>query len=352
MRKDDERWLILDNGKQISTGLRGRGSEEAAKLEVARYRLRAHTAESETPDSLDALSVQGALGYYIDNLRTDIADPKRQGHAVMALLQFWDGKTCAEVNARNCELYCKTRRSASTARRELGVLRAALNKAHKDGFLPSAPQVHLPPKSIKKPVSLTRDEVARVLLELWRGKRTKHAARFLVCMFYTGSRPGTIARTTWKERSDGPWVDLEDGIWWRAGVEEPETVKMRRPHGIPRRLDAHLRRWRKMMLRETAQGPGRGGKYVIEYPSRPNEPVKDIGGSLERACERAGVRRITPHVLKHTAITNGIRSGMSITEAADYFSTSTQTIEAVYWYRSPHHQKRARDIMDRSGKPQ
>jgi len=212
--------------------------------------------------------------------------------------------------------------------------------------------VHLPPKSNKKPVSLTRDEVARVLWELWRRKRTKHAARFLVCMFYTGSRPRTIAYTTWEERPDGPWVDLEDGIWWRAGIEERETVKMRRPHGIPKRLDAHLRRWRKMLLREVAKGPGRGGKYVIEYPSRPNQPVKDLGGSLERACERAGVRRITPHVLKHTAITNSIRSGMSITEAADYFSTSTQTIEAVYWYRSPHHQKRARDIMDRSGKLQ
>ena len=106
------------------------------------------------------------------------------------------------------------------------------------------------------------------------------------------------------------------------------------------------------MMLEAAPGKRRGGKFVIEYPSRPNQPVKDIGGALERACERAGVRRITPHVLKHTAITNGIRSGMTITEAADYFSTSTQTIEDVYWYRSPHHQKRARNIMNRPGKSQ
>lgn len=352
MRPDDERWIIIDRGKQISTGIRGADGEQAAREELERYLARKHFHVPAAPQPLSVVTVDAVLGHYLNNLRKDIAAPERQAYAVMAMLRFWNDKTCADVTAESCEKYWKTRPSGSTARRELGTLRAALNKAYEDGLIPAAPRVHLPRKNNTKPVSLSRDEVARVLWELWRGRRTKHAARFLICMFYTGSRPGTISQTTWHERADGPWVDLEGGIWWRAGADEPETAKMRRPHRIPRRLDAHLRRWRKMVLCEGVGRDGRGGKFVVEYPYRPGEPVKDIGGSLERACKRAGVRRITPHVLKHTAITNGIRSGMSITEAADYFSTSTQTIEAVYWHRSPHHQKRASDIMGRSGKSQ
>ena len=49
----------------------------------------------------------------------------------------------------------------------------------------------------------------------------------------------------------------------------------------------------------------------------------------------------TPHTLKHTAITWAIESGMSITDAAEYFGTSAATIERVYWHRSPHYQSAA-----------
>lgn len=351
-KRKDERWIILDRGKHISTGFRGAEGEEAANKALERYLASKHFNVPDTPQPLSVVSVDAVLAYYLDNLRDDIAAPERQAYAVMALMVFWAGKTCAELCTENYQNYIDSRPSKSTARRELGTLRAALNKAFDDGLIPAAPKVLLPPKSKRKPVSLSRDEVARVLWQLWRGKRTKHAARFLVCMFYTGSRPGTIARSTWLERSDGPWVDIDAEIWWRAGVDEPETVKMRRSHRIPKRLRAHLRRWRGLNRLKAARGEGQGGTFVIEYARRPNQPVKDVGGALERACERAKVRRITPHVLKHTAITNAIRSGMSIEDAADYFSTSVQTIQEVYWHRSPHHQKRAGEIMERSGKEQ
>ena len=351
MRPDDGRWIILDRGKQVATGARGSDGKADAQEALERYLASKHFNIPVEPQSLSLMSVDGVLQHYLKNLRDDIAAPDRQLYAVVALMEFWSRKYCSDINEKMCVGYRKTRPSAATARRELGVLKAALNKAFDDGLIPSAPKVHLPPKSTKKPVSLSRSEVARLLWELRKSIRSKHAARFLICMFYTGSRPGTIAQSTWVERSDGPWVDLDAEIWWRAGADEPETAKMRRSHRIPRRLGAHLRRWRDLN-RLKARGDEEGGKFVIEYAHRPNQPVKDIGGVLERACERAKVRRITPHVLKHTAITNAIRSGMSIEDAADYFSTSIQTIQDVYWHRSPHHQKRAGEIMDRSGKEQ
>lgn len=142
---------------------------------------------------------------------------------------------------------------------------------------------------------------------------------------------GAVARTTWARRDDGPWVDLEQGIWWRSGENEIETVKKRRPHGIPPRLAAHLQRWKRI----------HGGTYIAETARDPGQPVWDIGKALEGAAARAGVKRITPHTLKHTAITLFIQSGGSAEDASDYFSTSIETIQSNYWHHSPAHQVRA-----------
>jgi len=148
-----------------------------------------------------------------------------------------------------------------------------------------------------------------------------------LCQFYSGSRPRTVAKTTWDRRDDGPWIDIENATWWRAGDEEVETVKARRPHGIPPRLLAHLKRWKK----------NSNTKFIVEHPRKPGEPIYDIGKALEGAASRAGVKRITPHTLKHTAITLAIQSGMTAEDASDYFSTSIETIQSNYWHHSPKH---------------
>lgn len=135
-------------------------------------------------------------------------------------------------------------------------------------------------------------------------------------------------------------MDLEQCIWWRSGDDEPDTVKARRPHGIPPRLAAHLRRWKRLY----------GGVYIVEHPRHPARPVMDIGKALEGAAARAGVKRITPHTLKHTAITLAIQGGMSIEDAADYFSTSIETIQDNYWHHSPHHQARAVAMIGNLGR--
>jgi integrase len=353
MRPDDGRWFILDRGKQISTRARGREGEEAAQEALKRYLAEQVFQLPAAPLPLALVSVDQVLSHYLDNLRPDIADWERQGYGVQALMKFWTRKTCADINERSCRSYNATRNSDQTARRELGILRAALGVAHNHGIIPSRPTVWLPAKGDPNPDWLERSEVARLLWELRRNKRTRHTARFLICMFYTGSRVGTISRTTWEERRDGPWVDLEKGLWYRSGVDERKTAKRRGTHRIPRRLLNHLRIWRRADLRRKEKVAGASsvsGKYVIEYPRLPGQPVKDIGNSLASACRRAGMRKITPHVLKHTAITNAIGDGMSVEQAADFFSTSVATIQTTYWHHSPHHQHEAVEIMNRLGR--
>jgi integrase len=32
------------------------------------------------------------------------------------------------------------------------------------------------------------------------------------------------------------------------------------------------------------------------------KPARDIGRDLDRACEIAGIERVTPHIFRHTAV--------------------------------------------------
>ncbi|KRS14321.1 hypothetical protein XM53_00890 [Roseovarius atlanticus] len=81
-------------------------------------------------------------------------------------------------------------------------------------------------------------------------------------------------------------------------------------------------------------------------------PILTIRKSLQRAAEKLEImteengRKINQHTLKHTAITLAIQNGMSIEQAADYFSTSPQTISDVYWHHSPSYHDQQVDIMD------
>jgi integrase len=63
----------------------------------------------------------------------------------------------------------------------------------------------------------------------------------------------------------------------------------------------------------------------------------------------SGRKPITPHVLKHTAITWALQKGATIWDAAGYFDTSTATIEKVYGHHSPDHQSSAVEAVNRRG---
>ncbi|KZX97376.1 hypothetical protein A3722_04705 [Sulfitobacter sp. HI0027] len=216
-------------------------------------------------------------------------------------------------------------------------MRAALNYSR--SRLTKVPDVWLPAETEPRPDWLTRDEFAAVLWHLWRQKRTKHAARLALCQFYTGSRPRTVSNTTRAKRKDGPWLDFDQEIWWRRGDDEQRTRKDRKPHRIPARLMAHLKRWDRLF----------DWDYVVEHTRYPGRPIGDIEKALTTACEKAGVRRITPHGIKHTAITLFIRSGGSIEDASEYFSTSPDTIRKTYWHHSPHHMQKQAAAMGSVG---
>ncbi len=73
--------------------------------------------------------------------------------------------------------------------------------------------------------------------------------------------------------------------------------------------------------------------YVIEYGGG---KVGSVKKSFARACERAKLKDVTPHVLRHTAAVWMAEAGTSMPEIAAYLGHSDSRItERVYARFSP-----------------
>ncbi len=118
---------------------------------------------------------------------------------------------------------------------------------------------------------------------------------------------------------------------------ERQTRKRRTPAHMPRQLRSLTRLWRKNSAR-----------YVIEYQGK---KVRDVKTAWAALCEEAGVKGVTRHTLKHTAITWAMQNGADPTHAAGFFATSLETIQRVYLHHHPDFQKSAIDAMERRPRP-
>jgi integrase len=99
-----------------------------------------------------------------------------------------------------------------------------------------------------------------------------------------------------------------------------------------------------------------GRKYVVEdYQGRRVGDIKHgWQGALALAQTMAQAKGIeidlsdvTPHTLKHTAITWALQKGAPIWDATGYFSTSAKTLEEVYGHHCPNHQQATIHALNR-----
>lgn len=268
-----------------------------------------------------------------------VADPARIGYAIQALLPYWGDRLVSDIKGETCRRYVKSRSvSSGTARLELGALSAALAYCEVEGYITHAPKVWLPEKPKPRDRWLTRNEVAR-LLRAARAEASPHLARFILVALYTGTRKSAVLGLRWVPSVDSGYVDLERGVLHRSGARARQTTKRQTPARIPRRLLNHLRRWSAI---------GDTSEFVIEYRGA---PVGDIQNGWVRARRRARLgAEVTPHVLRHTAITWAMHDGVAANDAASYFGVSVNVIEGTYWHHHPDFQKSVVNSIDRRGR--
>jgi integrase len=228
------------------------------------------------------------------------------------------------VTPETCSRYGEKRgRSAGTVRRELGVLRAAINHAYKNCVITRRVPVELPDRPEPRDRWLARDEAARLIRAARTPQARLYMPLFILLGLYTGRRKEAILSLRWHQ------VNLEAQTINFEIAGRRRTNKKRGTIKIPPRLLPHLRRARR---RGTELG------FVLHING---EHIGDIKKGFAAACERAGIEGVSPHTLRHTAATWLMQAGTAPWQAAGFLSMSIQTLLRVYGHHHPDFQREA-----------
>lgn len=324
-------WIILDGGRQISTGLDASDVIGAQKA-LADYINRRHT-ESITrgPRSAEKVPIVDVLNLYGRDVVPKHTDPKKMIGVFKRLADFFGDKYLSDINGALCRQYADGRTAMYSARRDLEMLRAAVNYHHREGLHDSVIKVWLPAKAQPRERWLTRDEVAKLVRAAYRfaepynRKRSKvHIARFILIAVFTGSRAGVIAQAALQKEIGRPYFDLERGLFYRRPEGAAETRKRRPTIPVPPRLLAHLRRWKRL-----------GARYAVEWLGR---PIQRVDESFRFLVEEVGLEgQVIPHTLRHTCATWLMQAGTDPWEAAGFLGMTIATLERTYGHHHPDH---------------
>lgn len=326
---------------------RGTGTDD---IELAQKQLQKFLASRPgrvAPRDPDDFPIVTALeDYGREHAPTTLA-PERIAWAFDALIQFWDGLVISDITRETCKAYVRERdRAPATVRRELGILRAAINHEVREGRLTRAVTVFLPPKPEPRDRWMTPNEVAALLRESRRSRRSRlHLPLFILIGLYTGARKEAILSLRW------PQVDLELGRINFNPPGRPRTSKGRPTIPIPRRL---------LWFLHKARQRGHPTGYVINEHGR---PIKDVRIGFTNAAIRAGLcnpvidekgnpvldkhgrprfrANVSPHTLRHTAGTWMAQKGVPLWEIAGYLGHSDARTAELYSHHHPDHLKRA-----------
>ena len=273
------------------------------------------------------------LADYLQDRQGDekVVAAERIAAAVKALVPFFTGVTVAGVTKEVCKAYVKSRGklSAGTTRRELGVVRASINHAHKEGRITRVVAVHLPERPEARDSWLTRKDAAALLRAALREPRVRlYLPLFVLVGLYTGARKEAILSLRWHQ------VDIDA---CRLNFNEPgarKTNKRRSRIPIPAKLLGHLRRAR---VRGTEMG------FVVNDNGARLGDIKR-GFTSARATAKLG-KDVTPHTLRHTCATWLMQHGVSTWEASGFLGMSRETLERVYGHHHPDHLKAAAEAF-------
>jgi excisionase family DNA binding protein len=273
------------------------------------------------------LLITDALCDYAEEHGPTTAAPWRIAYAITALTAFWEGRAVGDISRQTCSHYVKARgRAAGTTRRELGVLAAAISHAHGEGRLTRTVVVHLPESAEPRDRWLTQKEAAALLRAALREPRVRcYLPLFILIGLRCGARKEAILQLRW------PQVDLERG---RISFKQPgaKVSNKRRAHQvpIPSKLLGHLKRAR-------ARSGSDLGFVVHDNGAR----LGDVKRAFGSACRRAGLKGVTPHVLRHTAATWKAQARVPMWEAAGFLGMTEETLRRVYAHHDPDHLREA-----------
>lgn len=312
-RTGSPRWYITwtehGRSRRLPTGTEDR---EQAELVLSAFRLERARPAQKRPDELALVKV---LDDYYTAHASKLPSAETARIAIRHLKSFFGAANVSAITPSTMDEYEAIRRPATneTINRERMVLRAALNRAHKHGWLKEVPHVPTLPKPPARERVLSRGEAA-LLLRACRD--VPHLALFVRLGLYTGARRGAILDLTWDR------VDFD-----RRLIHYP----------LPGR--AHTRKRRAVvpfggaLLTALQRAKNRARcRHVIEWDGA---RVYSVKTGVRLAVERAGLTNITAHTLRHTAATWAAQAGVPLWDIAGMLAQRVTTTERVYAKHQP-----------------
>lgn len=312
------------NKTEVTTGLTCDRKAEEFFQEVWLPEYSRQQRKSDVQRDPGHFLILDALLDYADEHAPKTTAPERIAYAIDALSPFWQDYTVDDITPELCKRYCTDREVSDwTTRRELGVLRAALNHARKNKRILFTPYVELPPMPDGKERWLTRKEVAALLRATRTPQARLYMPLFIMIALYTGARKSAVLELKW---------DRVDLVRNRIDLNPSDRKKTKKGRGkipIPRRLRTFL------LYANQRRGDC---DYVIH---RHGEKLYDIKKGFHAAALRAGFGDVTPHTLRHTAGTWMAIKGVDMFDIAKYLGHTTARTTELYAHHHPDHLKDA-----------
>lgn len=331
-------WVIRDGTANVRTGC------AEAEVVEAEAKFRNYLAEKFQPqrDSRAAVATIGdVLLVYLDEKSKTTSKPRETEARIARLNEFFGHRLVADIRGKLCRDYADARGTEAGARRDLEVLRAAINYYHGEYTLDMVPKVTLPEKSMPRERWLTRQEVARLIRAARKVDRCQHIIRLLLVGVYTGTRLSAMLGLQWMPNTTSGWVDLDAGVMYRKAIGERVAHNKRKtPVKIPPRLLRHLRYWQaKDQVDDEKAQRKRPTLHVIHYFGdkvvKPHKAFRAV-----RAAAGLG-DDVIPHVLRHTRGTWLAQASVDIHESAASLGITTDEFERTYLHNDPMFQQNA-----------
>ncbi len=358
-------WVVKDSEREVTTGITAGENERTPPQEAEQF-LAAYISEKYSPlkvtRDIDSIPVADVLLVYLEHREDpdgsgDKIEDRHLEQAIERLNEFFGSYTLGQLTTAIYKAYVKSRPGRGGARRDLEMLRAAINHHKKENLHRGNVSVWLPEKGESRSRWLTRDEAAAMIWKAYRHRDSqiiqrgpnkgqmiaemkgraslRHVARFILMGVYTGTRAGALASAAIIRADGKSYVDLEAGLFYRLAIGKRQTKKRQPIAPIPRRLLAHMRRW-------VAKGIAK--EHFVEWNGK---PISSVKSGFATVVEMAGIdvelENVTPHTLRHTAATWLMQAGVDLWEAAGYLGMTPEVLMQNYGHHHPSFMKEAAD---------
>jgi integrase len=356
LRPDTGSWIIKDGTRRVSTGCLEAevigAQEKLAEYIASQYRPQRSSRSAE-------VTVSDTLLVYLEDKCPATARPKETEAMIGRLNDFYGDMLLTEMKGQTHRDFADDRGNLGGARRDLEVLRAAINHYHAEETLDMVPKITLPEKGEPRQNWLSRPQVAKLLWVAmgwvpvafdvtshepvkWTrtGWRYPHLVRLIMIGLYTGTRLSAMLNLQWMPNTNGGYIDLDRGVIYRkAQGERTMHNKRRTPVKIPPRLLNFLGYWKKADTAKDAQGRDITLRYAVHYsgerlikPHKAFRSVRNLAGFDDK---------ITPHILRHTRATWLAQAGVETEQAAASLGMTAEEFERTYAHASPDFQQAA-----------